>query len=379
MHGWACAILSASLVLSACQQRVGVAAPLGAEPAEDAGTLSDAGTMNTARAVHTATPLPDGRILLAGGTADRDASAEIFDLESGEFAPAALMTTTRQSHTATVLPDGRVLLAGGYGPGNVYLASTEIYDPASGAFAPAGEMTTARAGHVAVALSGGRILLAGGVGTGWTFLASAEIYDPATGSFASTGSMSVPRESHSAVRLADGRVLVIGGHRGRRANIELFTSAEIYDPEAGTFSPAGDMNVRRHKHDAELLPDGRVLITGGADERDSRGQYSSAEVFDPEMGSASPIGPMQLARYKHEGTSVPLAGGRVLLAGGATRAEVFDAETGDFLLVGGEARMMGQFSAGAPLPDGRVLVTGGYGGGRGAQPQAWVYTPPASF
>jgi hypothetical protein len=39
------------------------------------------------------------------------------------------------------------------------------------------------------------------------------------------------------------------------------------------------MNIRRHKHDAILLRDGRVLITGGTDERDSRGVYASTEIW----------------------------------------------------------------------------------------------------
>jgi hypothetical protein len=135
------------------------------------------------------------------------------------------------------------------------------------------------------------------------------------------------------------------------------------------------MTVRRHKHDAVLLPDGRVLITGGSDERDDRGQYDSAEIFDPVTGTSLLAGTMRLPRYKHAGTSVVLPGGRVLIAGGAPEAEVYDPETGAFRLVESEARMVGQFSAAAPLSDGRVLVTGGYGEGRGPQANAWLYSP----
>lgn len=368
-------LVSASLL--ACQQQMSASAQ-NSKDAADTGTLVQAGAMHSARAAHTATALPDGRVLLAGGLTDQEntsAGAEVYDPTAETFTPTGPMRTPRQSHTATLLPDGKVLLAGGYDARGTYLSSAEIYDPASDRFAPAGTMQSARAGHVAVRLPDGRVLLAGGVGTDWTFLSSAELYDPATGMFTPTGSMSLPRESHAAVRLADGRVLVIGGHRGRRANIELYTSAEVYDPATGTFSPAGDMATRRHKHDAVLLPDGRVLITGGTDERDYDGRYTSAEIFDPQTGASSPTGPMHLPRYKHAGTSVVLPGGRVLLAGGAPEAEVYDLEAGAFLLVGGEARMVGQFSAAAPLSDGRVLVTGGYGEGQGPQASAWLYLP----
>jgi hypothetical protein len=135
------------------------------------------------------------------------------------------------------------------------------------------------------------------------------------------------------------------------------------------------MTVRRHKHDAVLLPDGRVLITGGSDERDNRGQYNSAEIFDPRTGASLLTATMRLSRYKHAGTSVVLPDGRVLIAGGAPEAEVYDPASGAFLLVEGQARMVGQFSAAAPLSDGRVLVTGGYGEGRGPEADAWIYSP----
>lgn len=124
-----------------------------------------------------------------------------------------------------------------------------------------------------------------------------------------------------------------------------------------------------------LLPDGRVLVMGGSDERDGRGQYRSAEIFEPRTGSALLIGAMRLPRYKHAGTSVVLPDGRVLVAGGAAEAEVYDPTSGAFLLVEGEAQMVGQFSATALLSDGRVLVTGGYGEGRGPQAGAWLYKP----
>ena len=341
------------------------------------GTLVSIGAMHTARAAHTATPLPDGRILLAGGMTDEGrvgTSAELFDPESRSFTPTGAMHTLRQSHTATLLSDNRVLITGGYNAAGAYLSSAEIYDPSSGKFTPAGPMHSARAGHLAVKLRDNRVLLIGGVGTGWTFLASAEVYDHTTGVFTPVGAMSSPRESHVSVRLADGRVLVFGGHVGRRENMQLYTSVEVFDPVTGKFSDAGHMDVRRHKHDAVLLPDGNVLITGGTDERDFRGRYNSSEIFDPASGTSRAIAEMQLPRYKHAGTSIVLSDGRVLVAGGAPEAEVYDPASGAFERVKSRDLMVGQFSAAAAFQDG-VLVTGGYGEGKGPQASAWVYRP----
>jgi hypothetical protein len=187
--------------------------------------------------------------------------------------------------------------------------------------------------------------------------------------------MTVARESHRAVRLHNGQVLIVGGHRGRHAAITLYTSAEAYDPASGTFRHVGDMRVRRHKHDAVLLRDGRVLISGGADERDDEGMYNSTELFDPTSGTFT-MGPaMKLPRYKHQGSSVLLPNGMVLIAGGALQAETYDPISRTCTIVAGDARMAGHFSAVAPLAGGGVLITGGYGNGSGPRADAWLYRP----
>jgi hypothetical protein len=336
--------------------------------------------MSAARAAHTATALADGRVLVAGGfTSDEAAprSAELFapTPNAGRFTPLPRMRAPRHSHTATLLANGTVLIVGGYGANNSTLARAELFDPITNTFQETGALHAARAGHVAVLLRDGKVLVAGGVGPDWTFLSSAEVYDPATGRFSRTGEMSVARESHAAVRLDNGHVLVVGGHRDRRDRITLYTSAERYDPATGAFTRAGDMLVRRHKHDAVLLRDGRVLITGGSDERDDRGAYDSSELYDPRTLRFT-MGPrMQSARYKHNGSALRLPDGTVLIAGGAPQAEVYDAVQNTFTRVAGDARMAGQFSAVAALPRGAALVTGGYGGGTGPRASTWVYQP----
>ena len=99
--------------------------------------------MSAPRGEHTATPLADGRILLAGGYTQ---TAETFDAAAGRFTPAAgLMLLSRTGHTATRLPDGRVLLAGGFSGsvfGGAFSATAEIYDPSTASFTPAASMAT---------------------------------------------------------------------------------------------------------------------------------------------------------------------------------------------------------------------------------------------
>jgi hypothetical protein len=366
------AVLVSSLLLS-----------LPARPLSDASRHAASGVLPTAamrvaRMAHTATTLANGKVLVAGGftgEADAASSAELYDPATNRFAPLPRMRLPRHSHTATVLPNGKVLLAGGYVDGGTTTTSAELFDPATNTFIPTGALQSSRAGHIAVLLDNGKVLIAGGVGPEWSFLSSAELYDPATGQFTRTSPMSVARESHIAVRLRDGRVLIAGGHSGRRSEMRLYTSAETYDASTGHFTRVGDMRVRRHKHDAVVLRDGRVLISGGADERDNHGAYDSTELFDPASNTFA-LGPsMHRTRYKHNGSSTLLPNGMVLIAGGAAQAETYDPATRTFTVVAGAGPQAGQFSAVAPMSAGRVLITGGYGTDRGPQAAAWLYVP----
>ncbi len=346
-------------------------------PANSADVRSTA-PMHAARMAHSATTLRDGRVLVAGGfTGEEQAhtSVEAYDPAQRRFVTLPRLGTPRHSHTATLLASGKVLIVGGFASGGRTLTSAELFDPATNTVTPTGSLAAARAGHLAVALRDGTVLVAGGVGPDWQFLGSAERYDPVTGRFSPTGAMTVPRESHTALRLQDGTVLITGGHQGRRADITLYASAELYDPANGTFRRTGDMAIRRHKHDAVLLADGRVLVSGGSDERDDRGAYRSTEVYDPGRGSFAAGPTLALARYKHNGSSLLLADGRVLIAGGAPQAELVDMRRLTSSVVAGSDRLTGQFSASAVLRSGEVLITGGYGHDRGPQPLAWLYVP----
>lgn len=341
------------------------------------GQLHDAPAMARPRAAHTATALLDGRVLVAGGfTEQRSAGqAELFDASRGAFLPVSAMVVARHSHTATRLADGRVLITGGFAAGDSATTSAELFDPRTNTFSGTGAMRAARSGHVAVLLADGRVLIVGGVGPNWTFLSSAEVYDPSSGRFSAVGSMAEARESHVAARLRDGRVVVIGGHRGRREAMVLHASAEVFDPATGRFTPTGAMRVARHKHDGVALSDGRVLVLAGSDRRDDQGQYHTTEVYNPATGEFSEGPMLKRPRYKLAGTSLVLPDGKVLVAGGAMEAEVLDVARGTSVVVPGATRLSGQFSAAALLPDGGALVTGGYGGGTGPRASAWRYRP----
>ncbi len=339
---------------------VGVLVQPGYPPEKPADSIEQVATLRTARAAHTATTLLSGEVLIVGGMGTGGgglAAVELFDPATNTSRELGSLAERRAGHTATLLGDGRVLIVGGYN--GEYLQSVEVFDPSLRRFRPVGSLVEARSGHTATLLPDGRVLLVGGVGRGWTFLRSAELYDPATGRSESAGSMNAPRESHTATLLADGRVLVIGGHSGRRQDMEVYASAEAWVPQTRRFEAAGTLATARHKHDAIRLPDGRVLVVGGADRTD-RNHYATTEIYSPGTATFERGPSMANRRYKIAGTSVLLPSGDVLVTSGARTAELFDLGTGAFREIPGRFPEAYRFAAAAPLPGGDVVVAGGY-------------------
>jgi hypothetical protein len=297
------------------------------DPVANAWSL--AGSMGTSRALHTATLLPNGKVLVTGGENYYDeviastllASAEIYDPLAHTWSPAASMATARDYHTATLLPNGLVLVTGGFGSTG-YTASAELYDPIANTWSPAGSMATARADHTATLLPNGLVLVAGGWGNGATpnsgvFLASAEIYDPVANTWSPAGSMATVRAGYTATLLPTGLVLAAGGD----SDVTQLASAELYDPVANTWSPAGSMATARVGHTATLLPSGQVLVAGGIN---GSIELVSAELYDPVANTWSPAGSMGTARVYH--TATLLVNGVVLVAvgnGAGTSSELY--------------------------------------------------------
>ena len=82
---------------------------------------------------------------------------------------------------------------------------------------------------------------------------------------------------------------------------------------------------------------------------------------------------MNAARYKLQGTTVLLKNGKVLIAGGASRAEVFDPATNTFSFANGDMGTTRLFATATLLGNGYVLISGGYGDANNASSSAWIY------
>ena len=347
------------------------AAPIGP------GTFSLTGSLAQPRAEHTATLLPDGRVLVVGGfdVRQQDSStstAEIWDPDTDTFSLTGSLAEPRKSHTATLLPDGRVLVVGGHGDDDAEgtattITSAEVWDPSTGAFSPAG--STAMGGTAFVTLlPDGRVLVVSD-----DFLAAAEVWDPATSTFSPADSPLLAMSMTSgpddleggqrATALADGRVLIISDEDPY--GYADPASAEVWDPVTDTFSPAGSSALGRIRR-STLLADGRVLFLG--EHSTSDGDMTSAEVWDPATSSFRPAGSFP-GGYRGMNTVTALADGRALIVGGCTyrqicyeyfdSAEIWDPASETFGPTGSPAVTRMRHTATA-LPDGRVLVVGGW-------------------
>ncbi len=257
--------------------------------------------------------------LMAGCSSAGISEAPVYVTNpQGQRVMALSMTTPRADAAAVKLLNGKVLICGGTSTALVggVLNSAELYNPATETFEPTGSMNDPRQGQTITLLRDGRVLVAGGArNIGYrSELSSAEIYDPASGTFSPTGSMAVPREGHTATLLNDGRVMIAGGSDNGQHTI---SSAEVYDPGIGTFSPTGTMTVPREAHTATLLLNGQVLIAGGGRAGMPGGYivYRNGELYDPRSGSFSLINsPMISDRVG--ASAVLLRDGRALIAGG---------------------------------------------------------------
>lgn len=294
--------LSAKTAPTAVRKTVAAASPRPQQAANE--PILASGNLNIERRGHSATKLPGGRILIVGGENETGLvrKSEIFDPGSRQFSFAAKLKAPRTEHTATMLPDGRVLVEGGRGVDGS-LASSELFDPATELFSRGPSLNRARASHTATTLADGRILIAGGDAEG-----SAEIFDPSTHKFSLIEAhLGSPRSSHSAVLLKSGKVLIVGGLAEGGSPVQ---PGEIFDPETMQFSTTKNMRGVRARPTLRVLPDGKVQVIGGDDERsmemfNAEGRYFTAYAhITPDSNSLLEILRAQSrAALIHEGLS----------------------------------------------------------------------------
>ena len=230
--------------------------------------------MNAGRWYPTATTLADGSALIVSGNVDLAVGLNILPQvwANGSWRDLTSAQIPLPYYPMMMLaPNGKVFYAG---PERFtrFLDTTGTGTWTAGPTSAGGNRTYGNG----VMYEPGKILIVGGDDPP---LASAEVIDlnQQNPSWQPVGSMSSARRQENATLLPDGTVLVTGGSSGagfNNSNTPVY-AAELWNPSTGTFTTLSSAAHYRGYHSiALLLPDGRVLSSGGDGE-------PNAEVFSP--------------------------------------------------------------------------------------------------
>src|SRR6266496_3720253 len=283
--------------------------------------------------------LPNGQLLVAGGHINSYVglpNAYTYDPLNNTWTRLPDMNNGRWYPTNTTLPNGDILVTSGWiTSGNVNV-EPQVWETATASWR---NLTTA---HLALPFypfmfvaPNGKVFCAGPSQT------TRYLGVTGTGAWSSVANSNYgTRNWGSAVMYDDGKVLLMGGSPCGFYSSSCTTypteTAEIIDlnssPPAWEYT--GSMVTGGRKlHNATLLPDGKVLVTGGSRGTETAGGNSSnpayaAELWDPATGMWSTMASNTRFRGYHS-TALLLPDGRVLSAGGApsgpltTSAEIY--------------------------------------------------------
>jgi hypothetical protein len=323
------------------------------------------GSLGFPRENGSAVTLLDGRVFVAGGDGYPSSpasatGAEIYSPAKGTWSYAAAVPVTLQEAVVLRMADGKVLVASACGGGGTSANNDAIYDPNYDTWSLPAPVNFGHDPGAALLLADGTpFLVGGGCGPG----AGCEIFDAAMDRWLPTASLATARFAHIAQALPDGRVLVAGGAVDAVGSL---ATSEIYDPKSDAWSSGPPLSTPRRNPVAARLPDGRVLVVGGglfASGAPSQA-LASAEIFDPKTNTFAPTASMAAGRWNPSVTTLP--DGRVLVIGGTeptTNApvpgvEIYDPATSTWRVTSPLLTTRTSPSV-APLPGGKVIVAGG--------------------
>ncbi len=330
--------------------------------------------------------LADGRTLILPALSP---VAHLFDPRLEEMTSLPLPCPIPLLASATPLPDGRVFIAGGLGVDGQPTDAAIVLDP-SVPSCTGFQMSIARAGHAASVTGNGEVLITGGFEildtTGILQLfaglrASSELFDPITETFRAGGSMLEPKALHTATTNGAGDVVVAGGLTLIPiVNVPFVSNtAYLWDTASDGFSFIPQVfNTGRMLHSAAALDNGRVLLAGGVnidftaflnsgDPADlavasvNSGEEWRTNIFG---GTFTHVAGLQIARALPAVIALP--GGEALVAGGleitlkGDLSEVTINPRGEIDLYGSQSfRVTGGLTVPRATPFGRVLDNDG--------------------
>jgi len=256
--------------------------------------------------------LPDGRLLVMGGTSPDTRGlryATVFDPSSARWSATPSMAQGRYYPTATTLPDGGILVVSGHDTAKAVVTIPEVRSATGWRRLTTAPLAIDVPFYPAMFVApNGKVFLAGFpqtsryldvTGTGhWTTVANRKVAD---------------RRLGSAVMYAPGKILYVGGGDPPTASAEVI---DLNQPSPAWRTVPG-MAFARRQTNATLLADGSVLVTGGTSGpgfNDQAGAVHAAELWNPTTESFRLLAPEAKLRTYHS-TAILLPSGKVLSSG----------------------------------------------------------------
>jgi hypothetical protein len=259
--------------------------------------------------------LPDGRLLVTGGQIDRydvgTPHSNIFDFRDNTWTAGPSMNAGRWYPTNTTLSNGDVLVISGLTENEEVNQLPQVWQTSTGRWR---DLTTAQFNvdlypwtHLAP--------------NGKVFISGPSQFTQYIGT-SGTGTLTeMPASNYgmrvygSSVMYEPGKVLIVGG-QGAPANTE---TAEVINLKASVpeWRYVSSMAIGRQQHNATILPNGTVMVTGGTNVGFSsvEGAVYAGEIWNPSTEKWSLVASMQIPHLYHS-IALLLPDGRVLVAGG---------------------------------------------------------------
>jgi len=258
--------------------------------------------------------LAGGRLFVAGGHIQNGVGlpkASLYDPSSNTWAAAPDMNAGRWYPTVTTLANGDALVVSGFVDNTIGVNTLpQVYETATGAWRSltSAQLSVDTYPMVFLAPNGlvfhgapsqiTRYLDTSGTGT-WSFVANSNFGY---------------RDYGSAVMYADGKILLVGGGDPPTNTAEVI---DLNQPSP-SWRSVEPMRIARRQLNTTLLPDGTVLVTGGTSGpgfNDATNPVYPAELWDPATESWRTLASATVPRLYHSG-AVLLPDGRVLSSGG---------------------------------------------------------------
>ena len=242
-------------------------------------SLSKTGAMHRKRWYATATALANGEIYVQGGAGGKDLPEVRQRNGTYRLLTGANTSGVFEYYPRNFLaPDGQVF---GFNNQVMYRIKTA----GAGAFQRVGTFPGPNIGWTssAVMIAPSKILQVGG-GNLQAASSQAHVIDIATTvpNVEQVASMTYPRHWHNATVLADGRVLVSGGSQVANKAVNVAYTSEIYDPAQKRWTQAAKAQRMRLYHStALLLPDATVLTMAGGAAGSAPVNNLDAEIYYP--------------------------------------------------------------------------------------------------